>query len=123
MRPVFDKDADSVKIWLPKDEIWYNAFSGDPFIGKDDWIDFPVTMDTFGLFVRGGVIVPLYNFDETLRSTQDLKGKKFNLNCYLNIEGKAKGFLFLSDGESTAYERGEYTLHALEYDGKQVKFI
>lgn len=36
---------------------------------------------------------------------------------YLNKEGKAKGFLHRTDGISTKYEKGEYTLHILEYDG------
>jgi len=30
VKPVFEKDAESIKIWLPDGEIWYNAFSGDP---------------------------------------------------------------------------------------------
>jgi len=121
VRPVFEKDTETIKVWLPKGEIWYFAFAGQPILGTGHCIDLPVTMDTFGLFVKGGTIIPMCKAGD-IRSSEDLKGKKFDLWIYLNQEGKAKGFLFLSDGTTTKYEKGEYTLHLLEYDGKQVKF-
>jgi len=81
-------------------------------------------MDTFGFFIKEGTIIPIYNVgeDDNFRSSQDLKGKKFDLSCYLNKEGRAKGFLFLCNGETTSYLNGDYTLHILEYDGKEIKF-
>lgn len=48
--------------------------------------------------------------------------RKFDLWIYLNDEGKAKGFLARTDGHTTLYEKGGYTLHLLEYNGKDVKF-
>ena len=65
-----------------------------------------------------------------------MKDKKLDLFIYLDCAGHSRGFVFLSDGCTTLYEQvsfqslashvyfwqGEYTLHLLEYNGKQVKF-
>eukprot|EP00349_Pseudokeronopsis_sp_Brazil_P009956 CAMPEP_0202979876 /NCGR_PEP_ID=MMETSP1396-20130829/85909_1 /ASSEMBLY_ACC=CAM_ASM_000872 /TAXON_ID= /ORGANISM="Pseudokeronopsis sp., Strain Brazil" /LENGTH=166 /DNA_ID=CAMNT_0049719511 /DNA_START=2275 /DNA_END=2771 /DNA_ORIENTATION=- len=123
VRPVFEKDAESVKVWLPAGEVWYYAFSGTGIVGTGARVEVPMTLDTFGLFVRGGSVIPMLRGDkEGVRSSKDLEGSKVDLSVYLDEEGKAKGFLFLSDGITTKYEQGDYSLFELEWDGKEIKY-
>lgn len=42
---------------------------------------------------------------------------------YLNKDRRARGFLYLTDGKTTNYKRGDYTLHEIEYDGKDIRFL
>ena len=56
-----------------------------------------------------------------MRSSVDLQDKKLALYIYLNDENRAKGFIYLNDGQSTLYQQGEHTLHELEFDGKEVR--
>jgi len=42
-------------------------------------------------------------FNRNVRSTVDLIGGKLDLLVYLNDKGKAKGFIYLSDGLTTNY--------------------
>jgi alpha-glucosidase (family GH31 glycosyl hydrolase) len=51
-------------VWLPKDEIWYNVFTRERLEGTGEHMEVQVTMDTFGLFARGGSIVPICNVTE-----------------------------------------------------------
>ena len=51
-------------VWLPKDEIWYNVFTRERLVGTGAHMEIEVTMDTFGLFARGGSIVPICNVTE-----------------------------------------------------------
>jgi len=52
-----------INIWLPKGEIWYNVFTRDRLLGTGEHIKVDVTIDQFGLFARGGSIIPICNVD------------------------------------------------------------
>jgi alpha-glucosidase (family GH31 glycosyl hydrolase) len=64
VKPVLQKDAQSIFVWLPKDEIWYNVFTRERLVGTGEHMEVKVTMDTFGLFARGGSIIPICNVTE-----------------------------------------------------------
>ena len=48
---------------MPKGEIWYNVFTRDRLIGTGEHMKVDVTIDQFGLFARGGSIIPICNVD------------------------------------------------------------
>ena len=54
----------SVNVWLPKGELWYNVFTRDKLEGTGAYHEVDVTIDTFGLFARGGSIIPICNINE-----------------------------------------------------------
>lgn len=50
-----------IQVWLPKGEIWYNVFTRERIDGQGTHQTVDVTIDTFGLFARGGSIIPINN--------------------------------------------------------------
>ncbi len=37
VKPVLEKDATNVNIWLPKCETWFHIFTEKKYLGIDDW--------------------------------------------------------------------------------------
>ncbi len=90
-------------IYLPEGT-WYDYNDGRRVLGGKWLTAYPVTLETLPVFVRGGAIVPMY--PETLYSTQVPKD---TITFDIWPDG-ASGFdLYEDDGETRAYERGEWT--------------
>jgi alpha-glucosidase (family GH31 glycosyl hydrolase) len=64
VKPVLEKDAKTIQVWLPRAEVWYNVFTREQLLGTGEHQPVNVTMDTFGLFARGGSIIPIVNVGE-----------------------------------------------------------
>lgn len=64
VKPVLEKDATHVNIWLPKCETWFHIFTEKKYLGIDDWKKVPISLNNFGLFVKAGSIIPVCRVDE-----------------------------------------------------------
>lgn len=65
-----------------------------------------VDMESIPVFYRGGHVVP--RRDRPRRSSQTQVRDPFTLIVALDKDGKASGDLYLDDGHSFAFKRGQY---------------
>jgi alpha 1,3-glucosidase len=104
-KPVVTEGAESVDIYLPDEEIYYDYFDYLKYEGKGTKkVDAP--LDKIPLLMQGGHIVP--RKDRPRRSTGLMKFDPYTLVLVLSKSGTAKGELYVDDGESFDYESGAY---------------
>ena len=111
--PVYDSMEDNGGwylrgIYLPEGT-WYDANDGRLVKGGTKIDAYPVSLSTLPVFIRGGAIVPLY--PPTLYSTQTPKDT-ITFNIY--PDGESEYSLYEDDGETRAYEKGEWTRQKIE---------
>ncbi|KAK3314350.1 glycoside hydrolase family 31 protein [Apodospora peruviana] len=96
--PVVDDDSSSVLFYLPEGEVFYDFWTFEKVVGtgltqRDEvgWTDIPV-------HIRGSTIVPMRT--ESGMTTAEVRGKNFTIVVAPGKDGKARGMLYLDDGES-----------------------
>jgi len=102
------------RIWLP-DGDWFNFFTGEYYSG-DSWYSFYGGNDDIPVLARAGAIVPLDNggVSNTTENPQSLE--------LLLFPGANNSFeLFEDDGESLAYQKGNYSIIEFEQQWKPDK--
>ncbi|KAF3058062.1 putative alpha/beta-glucosidase agdC [Daldinia childiae] len=96
--PVTDDYSESVTYYLP-DDIFYDFWTFEPVRGTGAtvttdnvmWTDIPV-------HIRGGTVLPLRT--ESANTTTLLRQNDFQIIVAPGLDGKAKGSLYLDDGDS-----------------------
>lgn len=53
-----------MRVWIPKNEVWFYAFTNEKYSGKGEEVEVPTNLDTFGLFIRSGTIIPMCKASE-----------------------------------------------------------
>ena len=96
---VLDEGKESVKVYLPKGEIWY--LDDKKYSGNQE-IEVQIPMDKeVPFFVKGGCVLPTdeggYGFK---------KGEKLVFTVYPNESGEFKDTFFTDDGISYEYQKG-----------------
>jgi alpha-glucosidase (family GH31 glycosyl hydrolase) len=105
------------RVWLPE-EAWFNFFSGKGFRGGK-WQTIRATLEDIPVFAKAGAIVPLGP-----KTGWGGVGNPETLDIYF-FPGSSNRFeLYEDDGETTAYQNGEYALTAftLEKAGYWLNF-
>ncbi|CCW69127.1 unnamed protein product [Phytomonas sp. Hart1] len=102
--PVVHRKATETTVRLPLSEIWYEYSTGEAITNRGSY-SLPVTMGSIPLFVRGGHIVPLKL--RLRRNTYAARGDPFTLYVALNAKGESRGELYLDDGITFQYKRGD----------------
>lgn len=117
--PVLAPGVDHVDLLLPREARWFEAVSGEE-MAKETWLPgldqvarIGVHMDAIPAFVRGGHVVP--RRDRPRRSTAQMAKDPFTLVVALDFDGRAAGDLYLDDGRSFAFARGEYAHRRFEF--------
>lgn len=116
VRPVCSEGKE-VKVYLPANEVWYNYSTGEVTspgeltYSADDLEEIPV-------FIKGGSIVPLYVLP-SFNSTKQLRGAPVALVVALS-NNKARGHLYLDDGETFKYQADEFSLVHFDYSCGQL---
>ena len=108
-------------VWFPDDD-WYNFFTGEKFTGPSYAVA-AAGIDTFPLFVRGGVPLPMQPYTPH-PGTAPLA--KLALRCYPGRDGvTGKSTLYEDDGVSSGYLHGQQALTPLSYvrNGDNVTII
>lgn len=111
VKPVTDEGASSTEIYLPDEQIYYDFTGGcisnrsyqltEPgFITKD------VLLADIPMLLKGGSIVAAKN--RYRRSSRLMANDPYTLTVALDKDGDASGRLYVDDGSSFNYERGEY---------------
>ncbi|KAF9237885.1 glycoside hydrolase family 31 protein [Melanogaster broomeanus] len=117
-KPVTTKGARSASVYLSDAQIYYDYFSStaypppstSPNTGRR--VHVPAALHEIPLLVRGGSIVSTR--ERPRRSSPLMKHDPFTLRVALDVEGGAKGEVYLDDGEGYGYEQGEVVWRGFE---------
>jgi alpha 1,3-glucosidase len=129
VKPVVTEGADTVSIYLPPNEIYYDYFTYATHHGTGSAITLPAPLDKIPLLIRAGHIIP--RKDRPRRSSALMRHDPYTLLIALGADGTATGELYIDDGESYDYQDGAYihrsftfasnTLHSVDVAGKAAK--
>jgi alpha-glucosidase len=116
--PVTADDSQTVDFYLP-DDIFYDFWTREAVEGSGQVVERTnVTWDDIPVHIRGGSIVPMRS--ASANTTKDLRGNEFTLLVAPGRDGKARGSLYLDDGE-TMEAGGKATSDiTFEWDGTGV---
>ncbi len=107
--PVYKQGETSRKVYLPAGADWYNYWTNQRFHGGQTiTVDAPI--QTLPLFVRAGSIVP---YGSQILSTDQVQ-KIAKVRVYAGADGDFT--LYRDDGETYAYEKGDYKITRLHWD-------
>lgn len=114
--PALHAGAAEVPVPLPGHTAWFWADTGARVAAGDgatQTLAVPVDMDTVPVFQRGGTVVPRKM--RARRATDLMANDPYTLFVALAPNGTAHGALFMDDGTTDAWQRGEYRLRALAW--------
>ncbi|CAH0381061.1 unnamed protein product [Bemisia tabaci] len=112
VRPVQEAGVSSVNVLFPgHNELWYDLRSYQAY--KPGSIEMPVDISTIPLFQRGGSILPLR--ERARRSSVLTLHDPLTLLVALNSNGTATGTLYLDDGDSFEYQKGQRLYMKFEF--------
>jgi len=100
--PVLEPHARTRSVWLPAGVSWYALSDGTRFDGGQA-IDVPVTLNSIPVFVKQGSILPTRGDDGA-----------WVLTVYPGADGESS--LYHDDGETRAYERGDFWRATVRWD-------
>jgi alpha 1,3-glucosidase len=110
--PVVTEGAESVSIYHPDDEVYFDYFDYKTYSGKGVHT-IAAPLDKIPLLMQGGHIIP--RKDRPRRSTGLMKYDPYTLVIVLGKAGVAKGELYVDDGDSFEYEQGAYIHRTFEF--------
>lgn len=110
--PVVTEGAESVEIYLPDDEHYFDYFDYTLYSGKGKHT-ISAPLEKIPLLMQGGHIIP--RKDRPRRSSGLMKFDPYTLVIVLGKEGTAKGDLYIDDGDSFEYEQGAYIHRTFEF--------
>ncbi|ROT39009.1 neutral alpha-glucosidase AB [Sodiomyces alkalinus F11] len=114
-KPVVEKDTESVDMFIPDDEVYYDYFTYRLLpTAKGKRVTVAAPLDRTGLLMRGGHIVP--RRDTPRRSAQLMRFDDYTLVVAVNKAGTAEGELYVDDGDSYDYEGGQFIHRAFRLD-------
>ncbi|KAE8441943.1 hypothetical protein EG329_004151 [Mollisiaceae sp. DMI_Dod_QoI] len=111
-KPVVTEKAESVDIYLPDDEIYYDYFNYEKYTGQGK-VTVAAPLEKIPLLMQGGHIIP--RKDRPRRSSGLMKWDPYTLVIILNKSGSATGELYVDDGETFDYQQGAYIHRNFEF--------
>lgn len=103
--PVVTEGAESVDVYLPNDEIYYDYFDYKTYVGQGKH-NVLAPLEKIPLLIQGGHIIP--RKDRPRRSSGLMKHDPYTLVIALDKAGTATGTLYIDDGETFDYQSGAY---------------
>ena len=110
----------SEKTWpcyLPSGSSWYDFYTGYRYEGGQN-ISVEVSLDHIPLFVRAGGILPM---EHQLQYASELVDTPLEIHLYTGEDGSF--IWYEDDGESYAYEKGEYNQILMCWDEGDLSLI
>lgn len=130
-KPVTTQGATSTSLYLSDAQVYYDYFSHAAYrpsasgnAGRT--VTVPAALHQIPLLIRGGSI--LTTRERPRRSSSLMRHDPFTLRVALDVDGSAKGELYLDDGQGFGYQRGELVWRGFQAstnrsDGKKAKEI
>lgn len=105
VKPVTQKGIKEVSVYIAEDQVYYDYFTNHAHRPKNRHITLPANLDQIPLLIRGGSIIPTR--ERPRRSSPLMKHDPFTLRIALDTSGNAHGEVYLDDGETYGYGRGD----------------
>jgi len=105
-------EESSLEISLPGKGLWYDFYTKEKISASK--ISIQLKLDNIPIFYRGGSIVPTQ--ERLRRSTSQMTSDPYTLTIALDKESKAKGTLFVDDGHSFNYQKGDFVYTNLQFE-------
>ncbi|KAH6691335.1 neutral alpha-glucosidase AB [Plectosphaerella plurivora] len=114
-KPVVGKDIDSVDIYIPDDEVYYDYFTYQiQSTSKGKKLTVSTPLEKTALLMRGGHIFP--RRDTPRRSSKLMRFDDYTLVVNVGKTGVSEGELYADDGDSFDYEAGQYIHRKFAFD-------
>jgi alpha 1,3-glucosidase len=111
-KPVVTEGADSVELYLPDDELYYDYFDFTIYTGHGKKT-IAAPLDKIPLLMQGGHIIP--RKDRPRRSSGLMRWDPYTLVVVLDKDGNADGELYVDDGETFDYQSGAFIRRAFHF--------
>lgn len=133
VKPVVEKDQESVDIYIPDGEVYYDYFTYDIIpTHKGKTVTVSAPLEKIPLLMQGGHIFP--RRDRPRRSSALMKWDDYTIVVTMpKTGGKAEGELYTDDGDSFDFQKGQYihrkftldgnTLTSKDAEGRETKII
>lgn len=112
VKPVTEEAASQVSVYIPDDkEVYYDYTNGNlngKAISKKGYVHKDVKLEDIPMFLKGGSVISRQ--DRFRRSSKLMANDPYTLVFALSKLGSAKASLYMDDGESFAYQKGESVL-------------
>lgn len=114
VHPVTDKGLATLDVYLPgtNEDTWLDIESNHVYTGGHSY-NIPVTLGKIPYFQRGGSILP--KRERIRRSAAITLNDPLTIDVLLDSNGNANGIVYLDDGNSLDYTKGQYLLASLSY--------
>nr|MCR5312835.1 DUF5110 domain-containing protein [Bacteroidaceae bacterium] len=103
VNPIYQYGARSRNVYFPKDNMWYDFFTGELVSEGNEEKNVPAPFDHIPLFVRAGSIIP---FGPKMEYTQQKKADNIRLYVYQGADGEFN--LYEDEGVNYGYEAGRF---------------
>ncbi len=114
-KPVTEEGKESVDVWIPDDETYYDYFTYQVLpTTKGKTVTLQAPLEKIPLLMRSGHIFA--RRDTPRRSSSLMKYDPYTLVIVLGKNGKAEGDLYADDGESYDFETGSYVHRRFAFD-------
>jgi alpha 1,3-glucosidase len=119
-KPVVAEGAESVEIYLPDDELYFDYFDNTIYTGAGKKT-IAAPLEKIPLLMQGGHIIP--RKDRPRRSSGLMRWDPYTLVIALGKEGNAVGELYVDDGETYDYESGALIHRAFDYSATSSQLV
>ncbi|KAG2734879.1 hypothetical protein G9P44_002885 [Scheffersomyces stipitis] len=123
VKPVVEKEADDIEIYLPDSEVYYDFTNGNITgditkfqLNKPGYVKRAVTLNDIPVFLKGGSIIAQKN--RYRRSSKLMANDPYTLIVAPDSNGNANGKLYIDDGESFGYTKGESIIIEFQFSKK-----
>eukprot|EP01113_Clastostelium_recurvatum_P019242 TRINITY_DN2271_c0_g1_i2.p1 TRINITY_DN2271_c0_g1~~TRINITY_DN2271_c0_g1_i2.p1 ORF type:complete len:965 (-),score=270.56 TRINITY_DN2271_c0_g1_i2:59-2953(-) len=136
VKPVSAANQMNTKVYLPgtgskwtnlfssssngADEIWYDYLSHTKHAGGQT-LDVSTPLEKIPVFQRGGSIIP--KKERVRRSSSQMTNDPYTIQIALNAKGAAEGSLYIDDGHSFDYKKGQYHLRNFTFSDNKFKSV
>ena len=117
VKPVVTEGAEFTQIFLPDKEVYYDYDDFTIYRGENTYLEIKTPLTKIPMLMRGGNI--FLRRDRPRRSSGLMKYDPFTLVVSVGNEGVAGGVLYLDDGETFSYKKGDYIYRSFAYDGTE----
>ncbi|KAF9986257.1 hypothetical protein BGZ65_008301 [Modicella reniformis] len=113
VKPVTKAGITQSKIYFAGNEKWFDIMDYDKVEQGPGFKEVASPANKIPVYQRAGTIVP--KRERPRRSSKAMEHDPFTLVIALDSQGQANGRIYLDDGETFNYEKGEYLLREFRY--------